>query len=206
MSICVEYSEDPSRTSGGRYQRVTTSLEYVLVGTDLALARPADTPQTLGFAHGTTRASPALLTEVSQFELAPLVNQQVLRLQVPVENFPLVTIRQPSQNLEQEDLRRRRTVRVINTWCVRFSALASFHSKHTTEALPPQIQALTRSPSHCACSLCCHSRPCTASDPYPAEEDQTFSFGTSSGPDRRPDPYQVLKDEGEALVRVDDVV
>lgn len=41
MSICVEYSEDPSRTSGGRYQRVTTSLEYVLVGTDLARARPA---------------------------------------------------------------------------------------------------------------------------------------------------------------------
>lgn len=27
MSICVEYSDDPSRTSGGRYQRVTTSLE-----------------------------------------------------------------------------------------------------------------------------------------------------------------------------------
>lgn len=43
MSICVEYSEDPSRTSGGRYQSVTTSLEYVLVGTDLALARPAQT-------------------------------------------------------------------------------------------------------------------------------------------------------------------
>jgi len=36
----VEYSVDPSRTSGGRYQSVTTSLEYVLVGTDLALARP----------------------------------------------------------------------------------------------------------------------------------------------------------------------
>lgn len=40
MSICVEYSEEPSRTSGGRYQSVTTSLEYVLVGTDLARARP----------------------------------------------------------------------------------------------------------------------------------------------------------------------
>ena len=40
MSICVEYSEEPSNTSGGRYQSVTTSLEYVLVGTDLALARP----------------------------------------------------------------------------------------------------------------------------------------------------------------------
>lgn len=42
MSICVEYSEEPSSTSGGRYQRVTTSLEYVLVGTDLARARPGE--------------------------------------------------------------------------------------------------------------------------------------------------------------------
>lgn len=42
MSICVEYSEEPNNTSGGRYQSVTTSLEYVLVGTDLALARPAE--------------------------------------------------------------------------------------------------------------------------------------------------------------------
>ena len=42
MSICVEYSEEPSSTSGGRYQSVTTSLEYVLVGTDLALARPVE--------------------------------------------------------------------------------------------------------------------------------------------------------------------
>lgn len=40
MSMGVEYSVDPSRTSGGRYHRVTTSFEYVLVGTDLALARP----------------------------------------------------------------------------------------------------------------------------------------------------------------------
>lgn len=40
MSMGVEYSVDPSRTSGGRYHSVTTSLEYVLVGTDLALARP----------------------------------------------------------------------------------------------------------------------------------------------------------------------
>lgn len=42
MSICVEYSEEPSSTSGGRYQSVTTSFEYVLVGTDLALARPEE--------------------------------------------------------------------------------------------------------------------------------------------------------------------
>lgn len=42
MSICVEYSEEPSKTSGGRYHSVTTSLEYVLVGTDLALASPEE--------------------------------------------------------------------------------------------------------------------------------------------------------------------
>ena len=40
MSMGVEYSVEPRRTSGGRYQRVTTSLEYVFVGTDLARARP----------------------------------------------------------------------------------------------------------------------------------------------------------------------
>lgn len=44
------------------------------------------------------------LTKISQFELSPLIDEEILGLQVPVENFPLVTIRQPSQNLEQEDL------------------------------------------------------------------------------------------------------
>lgn len=40
MSICVEYSEEPKSTSGGLYHSVTTSFEYVLVGTDFALAKP----------------------------------------------------------------------------------------------------------------------------------------------------------------------
>ena len=40
MSIGVEYSVEPRRTSGGRYHSVTTSLEYVLVGTDFARANP----------------------------------------------------------------------------------------------------------------------------------------------------------------------
>lgn len=40
MSMGVEYSVDPKRTSGGRYQRVTTSFEYVFVGTDFARANP----------------------------------------------------------------------------------------------------------------------------------------------------------------------
>lgn len=40
MSIGVEYSVEPRRTSGGRYQSVTTSFEKVFVGTDLARAKP----------------------------------------------------------------------------------------------------------------------------------------------------------------------
>ena len=40
MSMGVEYSVEPRRTSGGRYHSVTTSFEYVFVGTDLARARP----------------------------------------------------------------------------------------------------------------------------------------------------------------------
>jgi hypothetical protein len=31
---------EPRRTSGGLYHKVTTSLEYVWLGTDFALARP----------------------------------------------------------------------------------------------------------------------------------------------------------------------
>ena len=31
---------DDNRTSGGRYKRVTNSLEYDLLGIDLALAKP----------------------------------------------------------------------------------------------------------------------------------------------------------------------
>lgn len=41
ISMGVEYSVDPRSTSGGRYHNVTTSLEYVFVGTDLARAKPA---------------------------------------------------------------------------------------------------------------------------------------------------------------------
>lgn len=40
MSRQVEYSVEPRRTSGGLYHKVTTSLEYVWLGTDFALARP----------------------------------------------------------------------------------------------------------------------------------------------------------------------
>lgn len=40
MSSSEEYSVAPSKASGGRYQRVTTSEEYVWLGMDLARARP----------------------------------------------------------------------------------------------------------------------------------------------------------------------
>lgn len=42
ISIWVEYSEDPRSTSGGLYHKVTTSFEYVFVGTDLARAKPSN--------------------------------------------------------------------------------------------------------------------------------------------------------------------
>lgn len=34
----------------------------------------------------------APLTEISQFEFSSLVDEEVLGLQVPVENFPLMTV------------------------------------------------------------------------------------------------------------------
>ena len=40
ISIGVEYSVLPSKTSGGRYHNVTTSCEYVFVGKDLIRAKP----------------------------------------------------------------------------------------------------------------------------------------------------------------------
>lgn len=40
MSSSEEYSVAPSKASGGRYQSVTTSEEYVWLGMDLARARP----------------------------------------------------------------------------------------------------------------------------------------------------------------------
>jgi len=40
ISIQALYSVDPSKTSGGRYHSVTTSFEYVFVGTLLARASP----------------------------------------------------------------------------------------------------------------------------------------------------------------------
>ena len=42
ISKGVEYSVDPMRTSGGLYHSVTTSWEYVRVGTDLARANPEE--------------------------------------------------------------------------------------------------------------------------------------------------------------------
>lgn len=48
-----------------------------------------------------------LLTEIRQFQLPLLVDEEVLRLQVSVEDLPPVAIRQASQNLEEENLQSR---------------------------------------------------------------------------------------------------
>ena len=47
-----------------------------------------------------------LPTEVSQFELALVVDEQVLRLKVSVEDFSLVTVGETTQELEHEDLQK----------------------------------------------------------------------------------------------------
>ena len=46
-------------------------------------------------------------TKVSQFELSFVVDEQVLRFEISVEDFSPVAVRQPSQQLEQKDLRER---------------------------------------------------------------------------------------------------
>lgn len=43
-------------------------------------------------------------TKVGQFELALVIDKQVLRLKVSVEDFSLVTVGQTTQELEHEDL------------------------------------------------------------------------------------------------------
>ena len=45
------------------------------------------------------------LTEVCEFEFSKLTDQEVLRLDVAVEDPPLMAVAQASQQLEQEQLR-----------------------------------------------------------------------------------------------------
>ena len=49
----------------------------------------------------------AVFTKVSQFEFPSVIDEQILGLQVPVEDFPSVTVRQPSQDLEQKNLKKK---------------------------------------------------------------------------------------------------
>lgn len=46
----------------------------------------------------------SLLTEVSEFELSSVADEQVLWFQVAVKDVPLVDVGQASQQLEQEQL------------------------------------------------------------------------------------------------------
>lgn len=45
-----------------------------------------------------------VLTEVSQFELPTVIDEEVLGFEVSMENFASVTVAQSSQKLEQEEL------------------------------------------------------------------------------------------------------
>lgn len=49
-------------------------------------------------------------TEISQFELAPVIDEQVLRLQVSVEDFPFVTVGQTAEQLKHEDLQEKKNI------------------------------------------------------------------------------------------------
>lgn len=51
-----------------------------------------------------------VLTKVSQFELSAVVDEQVLGFEVSVEDFAAVAVVEATQQLEQEELRRRGTV------------------------------------------------------------------------------------------------
>lgn len=171
MSICVEYSEDPSSTSGGRYQSVTTSLEYVLVGTDLALARPVEEKYDkiknysmdtfcinvwnshagLHWKNWSKETYPIqnlknllwnrpntvfVFTKVSQLEFPSVIDEQILGFQVSVKNFPSVTVRQASQDLEQKNLEAKKTYfRSVNHCKLllgKYNTSAVLNSKCTT--------------------------------------------------------------------------
>lgn len=48
-------------------------------------------------------------TEVGQFQLPSVVDEQILRFQVPVEDLPLVTVGETTQQLEHENLQDEQT-------------------------------------------------------------------------------------------------
>lgn len=48
------------------------------------------------------------LTKICQLELPSVVDEQVLRFEVSVENFPAMAVSQATQDLKQEDLERER--------------------------------------------------------------------------------------------------
>ena len=44
-----------------------------------------------------------LITEIGQFQFATLADEQILRLQVPVQYLAFVNVRQSAQQLEREE-------------------------------------------------------------------------------------------------------
>jgi len=104
MSICVEYSVDPRRTSGGRYHKVTTSFEYVLVGTDFARASPKSASCAEREKQFELHSTQSAINEMCPyFKFAALVDEQVLGLEVSVEDAALVAVVEAPQQLEEEE-------------------------------------------------------------------------------------------------------
>jgi hypothetical protein len=82
---------------------VTTSWEYVWLGTLLARARPVQGYKNHQyFVDSVQRIA---LTKVCEFEFPKLTDQEVLRLDVAVEDPSLMAVAQAPQQLEQEQLR-----------------------------------------------------------------------------------------------------
>jgi hypothetical protein len=51
----------------------------------------------------TTKLAGRQLTEIGQFQLANLADEQILGFQIPVQDLAFVDVRQASQQLEQKE-------------------------------------------------------------------------------------------------------
>lgn len=133
---------DPSRTSGGRYHRVTTSEENVWLGMDLDRARPGIRTRSSQAPAPNESDVKWFLTEVGQLEFSEVADEQVLGLQVSVEDPSAVDVAETSQQLEQEHLKPE-AVGWSRTWFLLNWTGLLFH------ILPGEIMRPTRTLCEC---------------------------------------------------------
>lgn len=142
MSIGVEYSVDPSSTSGGRYHRVTTSFEYVFVGTDFARAKP----KSASCSSNITRINSILQENWAR----------IITLSSP---FSLIS---KFCGLRSRCRMRRRWqyAKPRSSW----NRKIYYKLRFSTPPLKTDA-AIPLWPLRCSCSIYCRNRPCTASGP-----------------------------------------